>query len=240
MQVQDDPFRIGGSINPAKLSGGVIIANLATGYSCMSFLSAFHWDWSLVKGRVGCRPGAFMVYFGCRYLAILSMVSTIAYLNAFAVTSLYPLRYLAQLTGGIALGLAYSVLLIRIAAIFENIWLSAFLDVLKLVFWAIIWKSTTEVPGEHRHLRTELAMEVYTLVVSALAFFTILYHALHLCKRERHPTVMIRVRILWREDVCEYALICATAIASAIVTFLDHDPSGFSNFATAYMKFTIR
>ena len=43
----------------------------------MSFLSAFHWDWSLLKGKVGCRPGAFGLYFGCRYLAILSMFSTI-------------------------------------------------------------------------------------------------------------------------------------------------------------------
>lgn len=49
----------------------------------MDFLSSFSWDWSLVKGKLGCRPGAFILYFGCRYMGILSVVTTVVFLDTF-------------------------------------------------------------------------------------------------------------------------------------------------------------
>lgn len=54
----------------------------------MDFLSSFSWDWSLLKGKMGCKPGAFILYFGCRYLGILSVVATVVFLDAFPVVFL--------------------------------------------------------------------------------------------------------------------------------------------------------
>ncbi|KAH9889278.1 hypothetical protein C8Q73DRAFT_153316 [Cubamyces lactineus] len=239
MQEQHDPFQVGGSITSAKLDGSMIITNLVTGSACMSFLSAFHWDWSLLKGRVGCRPGAFGLYFGCRYLAISSMFSTIMFLNAFPVTLLNPLRYIAQATAGVALGLSYSIFLIRIAVIFKNVWVSAVLDLLKVIFWAIVWKQMGDVPWIHRPLGTQLAMFAYCAVVSMLSFFTLVVHVMYVRKDEHHFRAPALARALWRGDVPEYALLCASATVAAIISFIDWDPSGCSNFTAAYVDFSI-
>ncbi|KAI0653335.1 hypothetical protein C8Q70DRAFT_641329 [Cubamyces menziesii] len=239
MQEQHDPFQVGGSITPAKLNGSMIITNLVTGAACMSFLSAFHWDWSLLKGKVGCRPGAFGLYFGCRYLAIFSMFSTIMFLNAFPVFPLDPLRYLAQATAGIALGLSYSILLIRIAAIFRNIWASAVLDFLKIIFWAIVWKQLGDVPWVHKHLGTQLAMYAYCAVVSMFSFSMIIVNVVYFRKDEHNFRAPALARALWKSDACEYALLSASATVAAVVSFVDWDPSGFSNFTAAYVDFSI-
>ncbi|CDO76733.1 hypothetical protein BN946_scf184813.g3 [Trametes cinnabarina] len=237
MLLQHDPFRNGDSLTSAQLNGSVAIVNLATGYSCMSILSSFHLDWSLLKGRIGCRPGAFTLYFGCRYMASMSMLSTMVYLNAFFVTSLDSLRYLAQVrivysipllhdaelsggvvlqvTGSIALGLAYSVLLIRIAAIYEKLWLSAVLDLLMLFFWGIIWKTVTEASGEHQHLGFEFAMAVYR-------------------GRDIMPSIIIYEHSVERTQATThwYALLQSHLSFMQVVTLFDRDPTGFANFVS--------
>ncbi len=49
----------------------------------MNFFSYLSCDLALLRGKVGCRPGAFILYYPCRYLSILSMVTFLAYYDSF-------------------------------------------------------------------------------------------------------------------------------------------------------------
>lgn len=103
------PLSERGACPTTELTLGMIVTHLITGYGwcvapisalvplrtanrtrphSMDFLSSFSWDWSLLKGKMGCKPGAFILYFGCRYLGMLSVVATIVFLDAFPMVFL--------------------------------------------------------------------------------------------------------------------------------------------------------
>ena len=48
----------------------------------MNFLSHLPCDLAILRGRMGCRYGALLLYFGCRYLSLVSIVSLLAYYDA--------------------------------------------------------------------------------------------------------------------------------------------------------------
>ena len=48
----------------------------------MCFLSSLEFDLDLLRGKTGCRPGAFLIYYGCRYLSTLTVVMLFVYNNA--------------------------------------------------------------------------------------------------------------------------------------------------------------
>lgn len=52
--------------------------------SSMNFLSNISSDIALVRGRYGCRPGAFFMYFGCRYLSLLSMIMLLVWFDVYS------------------------------------------------------------------------------------------------------------------------------------------------------------
>ncbi|KAI0351950.1 hypothetical protein OH77DRAFT_825561 [Trametes cingulata] len=217
MQRQDDPFQVGGLITSSKLTVAMIITQILTGYSCMTFLSAFPWDWALATRKIGCRPGAFLLYFPCRYLSFMSVISTIVYLDAFPVVSVDPLRYLSQVTAGISIGLAYSIFLVRIAYMFKKRWLSIILDVLKLALWIIILKGTAEIPNVlQNRLGGEFAEAIYTLTVSAFAFALSLVKAFYLCRQEHRFKIRACIAVLWREDVLEFGAVSVSSTLSAV------------------------
>ncbi|KAI0365078.1 hypothetical protein BV20DRAFT_955070 [Pilatotrama ljubarskyi] len=244
MQTQDDPFQDGGSIVSSKLTVAMIITQLLTGYSCMTFLSTLSCDWALATGKIGCRPGAFLVYFGCRYMSFMSVISTIVYLDAFPVALIDPLRYLSQVTAGISIGLAYTIFLVRIAFMFKKTWLGTILDILKLVLWIIIWNATSQLPNIlQNHLGSQVAEAIYTLIVSTFAFASSLVQVLYLCRQEHGFKIRPCAAVMRREDVVEFGTIWVTSTLAAVrtskvkggrgltccvqvVSFVNHDSSG--------------
>ncbi|KAI0774917.1 hypothetical protein BD413DRAFT_308260 [Trametes elegans] len=215
MQSQDDPFHFGGTITSMKLSIGMMVTNLVVGYGCMDFLSTCRWDWLLLRGKVGCRPGAFLVYYGCRYLGITSAFCTLIFLDAFPMVFLKSLRYVCQITAGLSLGLAYSIFLVRLSSMLQNVWVCSILDLMVLLFWGIVWK------------------------VSTSAFGASLVHSLHICRHEHHYKIRDTMRVLNKDDVGEYGLVWAITVVNAVIVFLDRDPSGVSIFLTSLVTFMV-
>ncbi|KAI0629561.1 hypothetical protein C8Q77DRAFT_1220250 [Trametes polyzona] len=216
MQAQDDPFHVGGSITPSKLTLAMIVTHLVTGYACMDFLSFFAWDWSLVKGKLGCRPGAFVLYFGCRYLGILSVVSTVLFLDTFPMVFLDPLRYISEVTAGFALGLAYCIFLLRIAFMFKRLWLCVLADIVKFTFLGLMIKGMTEIPAVLRDgPGVSFTQAIFGLTVTTLLFLSTLVRALYVCRQEHAFKFWACLDVCRREDVIEFGLVWAsTALMS--------------------------
>ncbi|KAI0669527.1 hypothetical protein C8Q78DRAFT_976883 [Trametes maxima] len=217
MQQQDDPFRTGGVISSFKLSLSMIVTHLVAGSACMSFLSAFSWDWQLARGKAGCRVGAFTLYYGCRYLSILSVLSTMVFLDAFPVTLVNPLRYISQIAASLSLGLAYCILLVRIGAMYKNIWLCVGLDLLKVICWGIMWKTIVDTPGVVAfHPGTMLAEAIYNVFVPSLMFVASLFFALYVRREDHHFKPREMYRTCEREDIFEFAFAWGFMMAAGV------------------------
>ncbi|EIW54154.1 uncharacterized protein TRAVEDRAFT_31282 [Trametes versicolor FP-101664 SS1] len=217
METQNDPFQAGGSITSSKQTLGMIVTHLITGYACMDFLSSFSWDWSLLKGKMGCKPGAFILYFGCRYLGILSVVATVVFLDAFPVVFLNPMRYTSAIAAGLSLGFAYSIVLLRIAFMFKRTWLCICIDVLKFTFWGIMFRTMSQLPTLLREgLSVQLAEAAYCLAVASLVFAASLFQALYVCRKEHHFRIRELAHALAREDVVELAFLWAANVLTSV------------------------
>ena len=62
----------------------------------MNFLSTLSCDLALLKGKLGCRPGAFLLYFGCRYCTLLSIISLLAYTDFMAIARIDVSNYMTH------------------------------------------------------------------------------------------------------------------------------------------------
>ncbi|KAH9851140.1 hypothetical protein C2E23DRAFT_926365 [Lenzites betulinus] len=221
MEAQDDPFQPGGPATSSKITLGMIITQLVTGYAFMDFLSTLSWDWQLLRGKHGCRIGTFLLYFGSRYLGITSVLATVIFLDTFPVVYINPLRYIAAVTAGFALGLAFSIILLRISFMYKKTWLCIVIDVLRFLFWGVLIRGMIQTPAVLNGRGFQYAQTACVLLLATVTFFAALLRAIYVCRAEHCFGISKLAHVVVREDVCELGVIWAGALVMSVSLWLN-------------------
>ncbi|KAI0827771.1 hypothetical protein BC628DRAFT_1318152 [Trametes gibbosa] len=222
MQAQNDPFLPGGLVASSKLTLGMIVTHLVTGYACMDFLSFLSWDWQLLRATTtttttrGCRAGAVLFYFAPRYFGIAAVLATVTFLDAFPIVFINPLKYFAAITAGIALAVSAATILLRISCMYKNVWFCGALDVLKYTFWGVLARAMILSPTVLQAHGIHLVETVLILSMTTLAFGAACVRALWACRGEHGFGARALVRVLEREDVAETGVAWAAVLAMSV------------------------
>ncbi|RPD57849.1 hypothetical protein L227DRAFT_613248 [Lentinus tigrinus ALCF2SS1-6] len=210
---------------------GMLVSHLISGVACMNFFSNLSCDFDLLRGKVGCRPGAFLLYFGCRYLSILSMVTTLTYYDIFSAVRVNALGYICQAAAGLAFTFASAIMVART-------YLCVGLEVVQLGFWGLTFASFKYLANPwNEQVGIRIALSAILLFISTCAIIVALVHAFHLSRHEHHYRIAACFKTLLRDDVPELALIWALSVSSMIVFYYDASTNAWEHFTLAYAAF---
>ncbi|KAM5537911.1 hypothetical protein V8D89_008387 [Ganoderma adspersum] len=218
----------------------MFVPHLLFGYAWMNFFSYLSCDLALLRGKVGCRPGAFLLYYPCRYLSLVSMISLLAYYDSFQKVELEVLTYISQATSALSLGFALSILAVRVCTLYKNKYLSLFMQLTAVALWGIILRNMEDVnqPGvPHSHVVSHVTMAVMMAGIPTSTLMLTLFYVLVVAKHEHDFRVRDCLQMMWNVDVAELALICIIAIPSTVLYILDISDSASCHLAMGYASF---
>ncbi|KAI1790346.1 hypothetical protein LXA43DRAFT_1095495 [Ganoderma leucocontextum] len=226
-----------GQILPAAdHSMNMFLPHLLFGMNFFSYLSC---DLALLRGKVGCRLGAFMLYYPCRYLSLLSMISFLVYYDALEKARLDVLTYISQAASTLSLGFALSILVIRISILYKNKYLTILLPLMMVALWGVLLRNMVEglTQPAPPDIGPHAAMAILMLCIPTSGLVLALFYVLVVAKHEHNFRVRDCLRMMWDTDVAEFALICVIAVPSTVFYLLDLPGFAWSHLSLGYSSF---
>ncbi|TBU37494.1 hypothetical protein BD309DRAFT_995070 [Dichomitus squalens] len=209
----------------------MLVPHLLSGFACMDFLSHLPCDLAIIRGKIGCRPGAFLFYFGCRYLSVLSILSLLAYYDAYRVMRMETLSYICQVASSLSLGFAFSIITTRICALYKNTYLSLALQLVTLVFWGFMFYGLQDfdiVVVPERHVGARVTTCVLMISLSTCGVVLALTYVFVVARREHSFRIHDCFKMLYEADVLEFLTIWVVVLPGNILSILDASQSSES------------
>ncbi|KAI0800179.1 hypothetical protein C8Q74DRAFT_1191174 [Fomes fomentarius] len=200
------------------LAVDMFVPHLLSGFACMNFLSNVSSDIALVRGRYGCRPGAFFLYFGCRYLSLLSMIMLLVWFDVYAAAPIDTLNYICKAAAALSLAFAYSIMVVRICAWFPNTYFCLALELSALAFWGLTVAGTEYMRPQRGSVLT-CRVTVFSLSTGALV--GALFYVLYVRRGDHRFRIRQCGKLLWKENMPELALIWGVAFPGTVLYYLD-------------------
>ncbi|KAI0740856.1 hypothetical protein C8Q76DRAFT_791243 [Earliella scabrosa] len=229
-----------GGADIETIAARMFVPHIVSGFACMNFLSTLSCDLALLKGKLGCRPGAFLLYFGCRYCTLLSIISLLAYTDFMAIARIDILGYIAEATAAIALAFAYSIMAVRICTFVPNVYFCTGVEFTMLTFWALVLIGLQDVARSWRnHTGLHIAIGVLSLLLPTGALVLALFHVLYVSRAEHRFRIKECSAMLWDANVPEFAIICAVVIIATVLFFREISSSAWSHHNVSYGAFLV-
>ncbi|PIL33718.1 hypothetical protein GSI_04343 [Ganoderma sinense ZZ0214-1] len=204
----------------------MFVPHLLFGYACMNFISYLSCDLALLRGKVGCRPGAFMLYYPCRYLSLLSMFLLLAYYDS---SELEVLMRISQATSALSIAFALSILAIRVCALYKNKYLSLFMQLTAIALWGITFRNMQDIIEQripHSHIVSHAAMAIMMAAIPTSSLVLALFYVLVVAKHEHNFRIRDCLWVMWNVDIAEFAFISIITVPTTVFFILDITGSG--------------
>ncbi|KAI0785743.1 hypothetical protein C8Q75DRAFT_808964 [Abortiporus biennis] len=234
----------------------LIVVHLLSGLFIWDTLVMFPVDWSVVvQGRRGCRWGFYFLYAICRYLGLTSIICTLAFVDMQSRPYNRDLGVFLQVVSIIALGFAYSLLSIRLLALWRNEVVGWILTVTQVGNWVVLFIGLAHVPSEWLHKSSHIGVSSSLLALSVIQFVLAQGGLLFTSNRmpptpqsrsahnRQHNGVLCRAvhatRVWYDQSLHYYMLVMLVQIPDAAVNYMSIDPSGLLRFSVGYVSYTL-
>ncbi|KAI0752820.1 hypothetical protein C8Q80DRAFT_1267305 [Daedaleopsis nitida] len=208
----------------------MFIPHLISGFACMNFFSTLSCDLDFVRGKLGCRFSAFLLYLGCRYFGMLSIVATLTY-NDVYLAAIEPLNYICQIASSLSMGFAHTIMAFRLFALFPNVYFGIGLQLICFALWALLLTGMWDTARPWTpHISIHTGVSVLMLLISTTGLILTVVHAFYVCRHEHQFNIRACWRLVWKDNVPEFAVMSSVAVPAAVLYYLDRSPLFWHHF----------
>ncbi|OBZ69535.1 hypothetical protein A0H81_10146 [Grifola frondosa] len=235
----DDALRNG--VQRQDVDAALLVTHLASGLNAWDFVVSLSFDWSVIKSRRGSIWGILFCYSLCRYISMLSTAVTLIFIDSRPYHNFTALCYIFQVTTAISMSFAFSILTLRVVAIWKRPYISWFMTTSHLALWICVIRGFTMIHSVwinkacHIVITSVLLYESTTVLVAGIVGLVLKYRR----RKASEATCFGYFRELYRQGMLYFVLIWAVVVASSIVTYAVEDPTGVISFSIGYVAYIV-